>query len=255
MDHFSQAIQDTYTNPLNILLVAAFVLAEGLLPAQAILRRPQVALDLLGFGAGVIFVTVIYGTLQQAVGWLMSLDPSVVLANLWGLPPWLKLTLTAVLTDFYGYWFHRSMHEKKWLWPTHRWHHSIEHLYWFSGFRASFLHILALALPQVLLPFYLLNMSATETALAIGLVNFTQFFKHANVRFPSHWLDWLFVTPHFHAIHHNRGKGLNKNFGFFLTVWDRVFGTAIFPKDMPRPFPMGLPQRQQKPVWRMVLGV
>ena len=36
-------------------------------------------------------------------------------------------------------------------------------------------------------------------------------------------LEWIFMTPSHHRVHHDRR--VHKNFGGFLIVWDRMFGS------------------------------
>ena len=39
-------------------------------------------------------------------------------------------------------------------------------------------------------------------------------------------LEWVFVTPSNHRVHHGSNpQYLDKNLGMFLIIWDRIFGT------------------------------
>jgi len=41
-------------------------------------------------------------------------------------------------------------------------------------------------------------------------------------------LEWIFVTPSHHRVHHaSNAKYLDKNMGMALIVWDRMFGTFV----------------------------
>jgi sterol desaturase/sphingolipid hydroxylase (fatty acid hydroxylase superfamily) len=41
-------------------------------------------------------------------------------------------------------------------------------------------------------------------------------------------LEWIFVTPSHHRVHHaSNPKYLDKNMGMALIVWDRLFGTFV----------------------------
>ncbi|MGB5246859.1 MAG: sterol desaturase family protein, partial [Woeseia sp.] len=57
----------------------------------------------------------------------------------------------------------------------------------------------------------------------------------ANVELPAAFerrLRWLLVTPEMHRIHHSVHKDeTDSNFGFHLSVWDRLFGSY---RDEPR---------------------
>ena len=39
-------------------------------------------------------------------------------------------------------------------------------------------------------------------------------------------IEWFFVTPSHHRVHHGSNKSyIDKNYGNFLIIWDRFFGT------------------------------
>ncbi|HEY7742076.1 MAG TPA: sterol desaturase family protein [Burkholderiales bacterium] len=65
---------------------------------------------------------------------------------------------------------------------------------------------------------------AFELALNLGSL-----FNHGNVRMPGaldRALRLLVVTPDMHRVHHSIvPEEINSNFGFFLSWWDRLFGT------------------------------
>jgi sterol desaturase/sphingolipid hydroxylase (fatty acid hydroxylase superfamily) len=48
---------------------------------------------------------------------------------------------------------------------------------------------------------------------------------------PVRWdkrLRWLLVTPDMHRIHHSSTQTeTDSNFGFSISIWDRLFGTYI----------------------------
>jgi sterol desaturase/sphingolipid hydroxylase (fatty acid hydroxylase superfamily) len=61
------------------------------------------------------------------------------------------------------------------------------------------------------------------------LLNATSMFNHGNVRLPlwaDRYLRLLIVTPDMHRVHHSHLEHeTNSNFGFNLSLWDRLFGT------------------------------
>ncbi|MGH6691168.1 MAG: sterol desaturase family protein, partial [Gammaproteobacteria bacterium] len=65
---------------------------------------------------------------------------------------------------------------------------------------------------------------AFELALNLGSL-----FNHGNVQMPGpidRALRLLVVTPDMHRVHHSIvPEEINSNFGFFLSWWDRLFGT------------------------------
>lgn len=71
-------------------------------------------------------------------------------------------------------------------------------------------------------------------------------FTHADVALPDR-LDavvrWLIVTPNWHRVHHSIHRvETNSNYGNWLSMWDRMFGTCITqPRDGHRGMRIGLP--------------
>jgi len=61
------------------------------------------------------------------------------------------------------------------------------------------------------------------------LLNATSMFNHSNIRIPKKMdrvIRWLIVTPDMHRVHHSIDPGeANSNFGFNLSLWDRILGT------------------------------
>lgn len=169
-------------------------------------------------------------------------------------PLHLRILCAHLVADFCLYWLHRGMHTWDFLWRTHRFHHSAESLYWFSGFRTSFLHIFLYAFPQVLVGMYLFHFTSLELGIAFSLGALSQFFTHANIRVPD-WLPlhYVLVTPEFHHPHHSQLGTQNRNFGAVFTIWDRFFGTYVDPKKIRQDFAYGL--KEKTPLWRMMIGL
>ena len=61
-------------------------------------------------------------------------------------------------------------------------------------------------------------------------------FNHSNIRLPKSvdtMIRTLFVTPDMHRVHHSIIKQeTNSNYGFNLSLWDRLFGTYIAQPEM-----------------------
>ena len=61
------------------------------------------------------------------------------------------------------------------------------------------------------------------------VLNATSMFNHSNVRLPlaiDRLVRLLIVTPDMHRVHHSHyAHETNSNFGFNLSLWDRLFGT------------------------------
>jgi sterol desaturase/sphingolipid hydroxylase (fatty acid hydroxylase superfamily) len=76
---------------------------------------------------------------------------------------------------------------------------------------------------------FLIGASAFAVLIFEVALNLTSMFSHSNVRMPrmaDAVLRWFIVTPDMHRVHHSvYGDETNRNFGFNLPWWDRIFGT------------------------------
>ena len=111
---------------------------------------------------------------------------------------------------------------------------------------------------------FLLGPAAGAVILFEIILNGSAMFNHANVRLP-HWLDRILrvviVTPDMHRVHHSVHRDEHdNNYGFFFSVWDRLFGTyTAQPRDGHDAMTIGLtPYQSDKPdefLWSLQLPV
>ena len=145
-----------------------------------------------------------------------------------------------VLSDLSRYWLHRLMHSVKFLWRFHRVHHSAEVLNPLTFYRVhpleSFLFGLRYALvtgfiTAVYVYFFGAGIRAIEflganvLVLLFSIVGSNLRHSHIPFSYPKGLEKW-FVSPYQHQLHHST-KYLHRNFGSFLAIWDRVFGTLV----------------------------
>ncbi|MEA2900777.1 MAG: hypothetical protein QOH36_664 [Actinomycetota bacterium] len=126
--------------------------------------------------------------------------------------------------DFAYYWIHRAEHRVRVLWASHMIHHSLERFTFTSAVRLPWMEAIykpALALWVPLLGFHPIAFAAMGAlVLMMGQLQHTELVRR---RTP---LDWVFVTPAAHRVHHGSNpEYLDTNFGSMLIVWDRLFGT------------------------------
>lgn len=235
-----------------LLWIALFVIAERRWPGPSVDRRRQLRLDLLALATLVAAANVVRPLLLTAMEGAGLREAFGPLRALRALPAPGRILAGFVITDFLLYGIHRAMHGP--LWRTHRWHHSIEELYWFSGFRTSVAHAFLFAIPQVAVAFFLFDMSQLEAGVAFGLGAFFQFWDHTSSRLSLGPLDAVVISPRYHRVHHTCTlEHQRSNYGIFLTVWDRLFGTYRDPATVADDAPLGL--GEEAGVARMVLGV
>lgn len=187
--------------------------------------------------------------------WLMSLANTMVLralafglpllavgaavdagTNGWGLfnhfnwPSGLEILLAVLLFDFAIWAQHLITHKVPVLWRLHRVHHADVD---FDVTTAIRFHPVEIALSMLLKigVVYLLGPAAVAVVLFEILLNGTAMFNHSNLQLPlplDAVLRRFLVTPDMHRVHHSiHRQEHDSNYGFSLSIWDRMFGTYV----------------------------
>jgi sterol desaturase/sphingolipid hydroxylase (fatty acid hydroxylase superfamily) len=224
-----------------------FFAVEGLFPAREIRYRSVLLRDLVALGIYNLFFLIALRLTDRIP------VPHYLPAAIISLPLAYKLVLFYVIEDFGLYWVHRLMHTK-YVWRVHKWHHSPTYMYWLAGIRTTLPHILLFnlafvaALPLLIgAPGWVFQLVAVEHIIRNN-------WMHMNVTWNSRLLEWVFVTPRYHHIHHSDAPAhLMRNLGSLLTVWDRIFGTFFDPYEARERLSFGINQKVH-PV-RLILGV
>jgi len=155
----------------------------------------------------------------QARGW--------GLFNLLGAPAWLGGLLSILALDFAIWAQHVAFHRIPVLWRLHRMHHADLDYDLTTALR---FHPFEIALSFALKIAAILALGAPAwSALAFEvLLNGLAMFNHANATLPKaleFFVRAIFVTPDMHRVHHSVVSAeTHSNFGFNLSVWDRLFG-------------------------------
>lgn len=185
------------------------------------------------------------------------------LLNLYGanLPLWLSIGIGLVILDLTIYAQHMATHKIPLLWRLHKVHHADRDIDVTTGFRFHPVEILLSMLYKggIVL---LLGPSVLTVLIFEITLNLCAMFNHANLKLPL-WLDKtirvFIVTPDMHRVHHSvRRNETDSNYGFSLSLWDRVFRTYnAQPKDGHDGMTIGLPNYQtEKPshiLWSLTL--
>lgn len=157
-------------------------------------------------------------------------------ANGWGLfnqlgwPIWLEYLISFIVLDFVIWAQHLITHKVPILWRLHRVHHTDEDLDATTAVRFHPLEILfSIAVKSVAV--LIIGPAAVVVVLAEAIVNGSAVFNHANLRLPEQVdrvLRQVIVTPDMHRVHHSTNrKETDSNYGFALSIWDRLFGTYV----------------------------
>ncbi|WP_339720619.1 sterol desaturase family protein [uncultured Paraglaciecola sp.] len=143
---------------------------------------------------------------------------------------WVSVPVSVLLFDCLIYWQHRLFHRVPMFWRIHRVHHADPHLDASTGLR---FHPIEIALSLIVKIAAVLLLGAPVLAILIFevLLNATSIFNHSNIKLPTK-LDKLLkifiVTQAMHRIHHSQVvHETDSNFGFNLSIWDRLFGSYI----------------------------
>ena len=222
-----------------LLLALLFEFWERFRPARQLDRWGQLKLDVLSFIFAITANRICTGLIIYCTGGHFA-GVGGIPVQLEKLPVFVRIALAILAVDFSIYWLHRAQHRFGPLWRTHAWHHSPEQLYWFSGFRTSFLHSLIYNIPQVVIPIAIFRLTPFESAIGYSLGLGIQFWEHTNLKVNIGALEWIFITPDYHRVHHSATNKVGQNLGTTFTFWDRMFGTFVDPRSFPEQFPLGL---------------
>ncbi len=140
----------------------------------------------------------------------------------------IEVILSIVLLDLVIYFQHVLMHRVPLLWRLHGLHHSDRDLDVTTAVRFHPIEIVVSMMIKFVAVIILGADIVAVIAFEIILAGMAMF-NHGNVSLPKALepkLRNLVVTPEMHRVHHSENPmDFNKNFGFNLSIWDRLFGT------------------------------
>lgn len=219
LEQFVSSSRHLYFLPLAILAI----LLESRLYARRF-QRPypwQESLTSLGVGVGhqmtgIINLFVIQG-LMGAYVWahrVFTMPDS-----------WWTLGALFVLLEFFYYWYHRAAHEVNVMWATHSTHHSSNEMTLTASVRLGWTPFLSFSW-VFFLPLVWLGFSVYSVFSMLSFSLLYQFWLHTRLIGKLGPLEGILNTPSAHRVHHaSNEKFLDKNYGGFLVVFDRLFGT------------------------------
>lgn len=208
-----------------------------------VLRLLAIALPLLAVGAALDASTRGWGLFNQ-LAW----------------PEPIEILLAVLIFDLAIWAQHLITHKVHWLWRLHRVHHADVDMDVTTAIR---FHPVEIGLSMLLKIGLTYAMGAAVVAVILFeiLLNGMAMFNHANIALPR-WLDAILrlvvVTPDMHRVHHSVHRNEHdSNYGFSLSIWDRIFGTYIAqPRDGHSEMETGLRWRDSRPsnlLWSLTL--
>ena len=134
-----------------------------------------------------------------------------------------------LIFEFLIYFWHRTLHRKKWLWLSfHQMHHSAERMDSLGAFYFSPLDIIGFTLIGSLSASLIIGISPEATTLFLFVSLFIGIFQHLNIKTPQ-WLGYIIQRPESHSMHH--AKGIHASNYSDLPLFDIIFGTFKNPKN------------------------
>jgi len=175
--------------------------------------------------------------------------------NLVELPGWLSLFIAVALLDLAIYLQHLLVHAVPILWRLHMVHHADLDIDVTTGLRFHPIEIIFSMLLKIVVV-VLLGAPAMAVLIFELILNGMAMFNHSNVRLPQaidSVVRCLLVTPDMHRVHHSViRRETNSNFGFNLSIWDRLFSTYTAQPQMGhKNMLIGLEQFQDRPAHRL----
>lgn len=233
-----------YAVPMFFLLIGLELLADrwrGVRTYRTADAINSLSAGVLSTTCGLLTKTV--GVLTYTLAWqhlgLLAPDPA---------SPWTWVA-AFVFYDFCYYWNHRLGHERNVLWAAHSVHHQSEEYnlstalrQTSTGFIFGWIFYLPMALAGIP-PLVFLTVAAMNL-----LYQFWVHTRHVPKLGP---LEWVFITPSNHRVHHAQNPVyMDRNYGGVFILWDRLFGTFQEELDEePVVFGVTTPLASWNPLW------
>ncbi|MDH5526280.1 MAG: sterol desaturase family protein [Nitrospirota bacterium] len=177
--------------------------------------------------ADTLLVRFLFGAIGVGTAALASERGWGVLNNM-DVGPTAAVFAAIVVMDFIIYLQHVMFHAVPILWRLHRVHHADVDYDVTLGLRFHPIEII-ISIGIKLGAIVLVGAPVLAVVLFEVILNGMAMFNHGNIRLPlpiDRVLRLLFVTPDVHRVHHSVVVNeTNSNFGFNLSIWDRLCGT------------------------------
>lgn len=173
------------------------------------------------------------------------------LLNAFSLPSWIEIMIAILVLDFAIWVQHLVTHKVPLLWRLHRVHHADRDMDVTTAIRFHPVEI-ALSMLIKICVVYALGPAAVAVIIFEIILNGTALFNHANMRLPlavDRVVRLILVTPDMHRVHHSvHRQEHDSNYGFALSIWDRMFGTFVAqPEAGHDDMEIGLSWRDERP--------
>ena len=165
--------------------------------------------DLLGIG----IIIISYPFIKKSIS-IVELNESIHL-----------YVIAFLCLDFASYWNHRLNHTINFFWNQHVIHHSSQEFNLACALRQSISNLLGYG-AIFLIPAAFFGVPHKVISFLAPLHLFGQFWYHTKHVGKLGLLEYIFVTPSQHRVHHAINKEyIDKNLSAIFCIWDRLFGT------------------------------
>lgn len=165
--------------------------------------------DLLGIG----IIIISYPFIKKSIS-IIELNESILL-----------YFIAFICLDFASYWNHRLNHSVNFFWNQHVIHHSSQEFNLACGLRQSISNLLGYG-AIFLIPAAIFGVPHKVISYLAPLHLFGQFWYHTKHIGKLGFLEYIFVTPSQHRVHHAiNTEYIDKNLSAIFCIWDRLFGT------------------------------
>ena len=169
--------------------------------------------NILKDSMGIILIIISYPFLEKKIA-LFQLESSFTL-----------YLIAFICIDFASYWSHRLNHKINIFWNQHIIHHSSEEFNLACALRQSVSNIIGYN-ALFLIPAAILGVPSEIIIFLSPIHLFGQFWYHTQHIGKLGFLEYIFVTPSQHRVHHAINQiYIDKNLSAIFCVWDRIFGT------------------------------
>lgn len=152
------------------------------------------------------------------------------LFNITTMPVWIAGLVSIVALDFAVWLSHLLSHKIPLFWRFHRMHHSDRDIDVSTAIRFHPIEIIV-SMAYKVAWVIALGAPAWSVILFEIILNGVAMFNHSNLKLPlpvDAFLRSFVVTPDMHRVHHSAiREETDSNYGFNLSIWDRLFGTYI----------------------------
>ncbi len=217
---------------LFIGIFVCLALLERLVPARPLRGRVQRWRTNIGLSvAATILARLVAQFILPIAGVglaLVAQAHGIGLFNAIEISPLIAFALSLLALDGLIYGQHIVFHRFDLLWRIHKVHHADPDLDVTTAVR---FHPIEILISLFIKAAAILALGAPPLAVLVFevLLNGIAMFNHANLQLgatANRLLSLFIVTPNMHRVHHSiEQDAQNSNFGFNLSLWDRMFGT------------------------------